>query len=83
MFLGPKTSYMEANIQKDEEMSIFAPYNTHMHPEHESMRLRHGFLQSHVPSLWSCAPRAWGKRARTEFYYFLVEKLGFLAQLQV
>jgi len=35
MFPGPKTSYMEANIQNDEETCIYAPDNTHMHPKHD------------------------------------------------
>jgi len=34
MFSDPKTSYMEANTQKDEETCIYAPDNTHMRLEH-------------------------------------------------
>jgi len=41
---------MEANIQKDEETCIFAPDNTHMRTEHETMRLTHGRGAWHLVS---------------------------------
>jgi len=47
MFIGPKTSYMEANIQKDEETNISAVRNTHM-------RLTHDLGSSHM-RLWNLA----------------------------
>jgi len=39
LFSGPKTSYMEANTQKDEETCISARDDTHRRPEHDFMCL--------------------------------------------
>jgi len=35
LFSGLKTSYMEANIQKDGKIEIYASEHTHRHPEHD------------------------------------------------
>jgi hypothetical protein len=40
---------METNTQKDEEVGISTWDITHMHPEHDLVRLEHEKLLSHAP----------------------------------
>jgi len=49
VFSSLKTSYMEANIQKDEETKIYAPEHTHRRPKHGPCALSMHFLHTHAP----------------------------------